>query len=117
MIVHPHMYKIFNWYIPILQESQCPTLRLRPESEVPPELLRWTCDPESLDFETTAEVEPLTGIIGQGDALDSLRFGLEFEAVAILLMAVIYVISTMETLGDIAGTLAAALATWWRPGG
>ena len=48
--------------------------------EVPPDHLRWTCDPTQLGFETTAEVEPLTGLIGQGEALDSLRFGLEFFA-------------------------------------
>ena len=37
-----------------------------------------------------------------------LAFGIAFEGSAILVMAVIYVISTMETIGDITGTLAAA---------
>ena len=37
-----------------------------------------------------------------------LAFGIEFAWAPILVMAFIYVISTMETLGDIAGTLAAA---------
>ena len=36
-----------------------------------------------------------------------LAFGLEFHADAILLMAFIYVISAMETIGDISATLAA----------
>ena len=36
-----------------------------------------------------------------------LSFGLEFRGTAILVMAFVYVISTMETLGDISGTLAA----------
>ena len=36
-----------------------------------------------------------------------LEYGLEFHLVPILVMGVVYVISTMETLGDIAGTLAA----------
>lgn len=36
-----------------------------------------------------------------------LAFGLEFHVDAILLMAFIYVISAMETIGDISGTLAA----------
>jgi len=44
---------------------------------VPAEKLRWICDPGELAFETTAEVAPLRGIIGQDDALEALRFGLE----------------------------------------
>ncbi|HEX5136490.1 MAG TPA: AAA family ATPase [Planctomycetota bacterium] len=42
--------------------------------------LRWRCDPESLPFETTADVEPVAGVIGQASAVDSLRFGLECGA-------------------------------------
>jgi len=42
--------------------------------------LRWRCDPESLPFETTADVEPVAGVIGQASAVDSLRFGLESDA-------------------------------------
>ena len=42
--------------------------------------LRWRCDPRALGFETTAEVEPIRGIIGQDAALEALRFGLEIDA-------------------------------------
>lgn len=42
--------------------------------------LRWRCDPESLPFETTADVDPVAGVIGQASAVDSLRFGLECDA-------------------------------------
>jgi len=35
-----------------------------------------------------------------------LAFGLEFRASAILMMAFIYIVSTMETIGDISGTVA-----------
>jgi len=42
--------------------------------------LRWRCDPEALPFETTAELEPVAGVIGQASAVDSLRFGLECDA-------------------------------------
>ena len=42
--------------------------------------LRWRCDPDSLPFETTAEVEPVGGVIGQPSAVESLRFGLECAA-------------------------------------
>ncbi len=42
--------------------------------------LRWHCDPEQLGFETTAEVEPLMGIVGQETAIEALRFGIECDA-------------------------------------
>lgn len=47
---------------------------------VPPEQLRWICDPETLSFETTAEVEPIAGVIGQPSAVEALQFGLEIGA-------------------------------------
>lgn len=42
--------------------------------------LRWRCDPTTLPFQTTAEVEPITGVVGQESAVDALRFGLETNA-------------------------------------
>jgi lon-related putative ATP-dependent protease len=45
-----------------------------------PDQLRRRCDPASLGFETTAEVEPLAETIGQPRALRALDFGLEIEA-------------------------------------
>ena len=42
--------------------------------------LRWRCDPGALSFETTADIDPETGVIGQVDAIESLRFGLETDA-------------------------------------
>lgn len=44
------------------------------------EKLRWRCDPRVLPFETTAEVEPITGVVGQESAVEALRFGLETSA-------------------------------------
>ncbi len=44
---------------------------------VPVEQLCAICDPSRLPFETTEEVEPLTGTVGQGRALDALQFGIE----------------------------------------
>ena len=41
--------------------------------------LRWCCDAEWLPFVSTDEVEPLTGVVGQDDALEALRFGLEWS--------------------------------------
>ncbi|MBN2056445.1 AAA family ATPase, partial [bacterium] len=47
---------------------------------VPPEKLRWVCDPASCGFETTDEIQPLAGIIGQKQALDAIKLGLEIKA-------------------------------------
>jgi ATP-dependent Lon protease len=47
---------------------------------LPPEKLRWRCDPASIPFETTADVEPVGGDIGQERALRALRMGVEMTA-------------------------------------
>jgi lon-related putative ATP-dependent protease len=44
--------------------------------EVPLKNLRWTCNPDSLGFESTAEVKPARQIIGQERALRALRLGI-----------------------------------------
>ena len=44
--------------------------------EVPPEALRRVCDPAELIFETTEEIAPVVGTVGQDRALSSLEFGL-----------------------------------------
>lgn len=40
-------------------------------------VLRWSCDEAWLPFTSTDEVEPLRGVVGQDDAIEALRFGLE----------------------------------------
>ncbi len=47
---------------------------------LPPETLRWRCDAARLGFETTDDVDPLIGVVGQDDAVEALRFGLETDA-------------------------------------
>ncbi|MHC4340132.1 MAG: hypothetical protein ACYSX0_07975 [Planctomycetota bacterium] len=42
--------------------------------------LRWHCDPDSLPFKTTEEVDPIVGVVGQTSAVEALRFGLECDA-------------------------------------
>ena len=42
--------------------------------------LRWCCDALLPAFETTDEVEPITGVVGQDDAIEALRYGLELFA-------------------------------------
>lgn len=46
---------------------------------VPVERLRNVCDPATLPFETTADVEPLRTQIGQDRATNALRFGVEIS--------------------------------------
>lgn len=49
--------------------------------ELESERLRRRLDPATLPFETTAEVEPLRGTIGQPRALAAIDFGLEVETI------------------------------------
>jgi lon-related putative ATP-dependent protease len=49
-------------------------------ARVPIEKLRPACDLARFDFETTAEVPPHIGLIGQERAVDALRFGLSIES-------------------------------------
>ncbi|MGQ0613311.1 MAG: Lon protease family protein [Planctomycetaceae bacterium] len=47
---------------------------------LPCEALRWRCDATKLGFRTTADLDPIRGVIGQDNAVESLRFGLETDA-------------------------------------
>ncbi|MEZ5854337.1 MAG: ATP-binding protein [Hyphomicrobiaceae bacterium] len=42
--------------------------------------LRRTVDPQTLGFQTTAELEPITGLIGQDRALKAIQFGANMKA-------------------------------------
>ena len=48
--------------------------------EVPLGKLRWRCDPESFPFNTTADLTPLDGIIGQERAQKALALGVEIAS-------------------------------------
>jgi len=48
--------------------------------ELPAEKLRWHCDPARILFETTAQAEPLEGVIGQDRAIRALKMGVELVA-------------------------------------
>jgi ATP-dependent Lon protease len=47
---------------------------------LPPEKLRWRCDPATIPFNTTADIEPVSGDMGQDRALRALRMGVELNA-------------------------------------
>jgi ATP-dependent Lon protease len=49
-------------------------------ASLPPEKLRWQCDPASIPFDTTADVAPSTGEPGQERAARALRMGVELTA-------------------------------------
>ena len=49
-------------------------------ASLPPEKLRWHCDPARIPFETTAEVEPTVNDMGQDRAMRALRMGVELRA-------------------------------------
>ncbi len=47
---------------------------------LPVDALRWRVDESTLDFESTLEIDPAEGIIGQPVAMEALRFGVESNA-------------------------------------
>jgi len=47
---------------------------------LPPDQLRWNCDPARVPVETTAQAEPLEGVIGQDRAIRALKMGVEIPA-------------------------------------
>ena len=49
-------------------------------TSLPPEKLRWQCDPASIPFETTAEVEPTVKTWGRSARCARLRMGVELTA-------------------------------------
>lgn len=59
--------------------QSCPPNDAAPQP-LPYHALRWRCDPKSLRFESTQDVTPVPGVIGQESAVEALRFGLEIDA-------------------------------------
>src|SRR5438445_2923602 len=49
-------------------------------TELPPEKLRWRCDPARIPYDTTAQAGPSEGPVGQDRALRALRMGIELAA-------------------------------------
>ena len=50
------------------------------DQKVPLDKLRWRCDPDTLSFDTTDELKPLQGLIGQERAQKALILGTEMRA-------------------------------------
>ncbi len=49
-------------------------------SALPAEALRWRCNPDLFQFETTAEIDCQMGVLGQDTARNALIFGIECDA-------------------------------------
>src|SRR5258708_37443500 len=47
---------------------------------LPPDKLRWRCDPATIPFETTAEAELVTDLVFQESAFRALKMGVELSA-------------------------------------
>ena len=47
---------------------------------LPPEKLRWRCDPARIPYETTADAPQIEGLIGQDRALRALKLGVQLDA-------------------------------------
>src|SRR5580698_3979733 len=62
-----------------MQRRMPPKNNPKPEG-LPPEKLRWRCDPAHIPFASTAEIEPASGDMGQERALRALRMGVELTA-------------------------------------
>ena len=48
--------------------------------ELKPEELRWICNPDAFDFDSTLELEPIEGILGQERALRAIRLGVDLKS-------------------------------------
>lgn len=48
--------------------------------ELKPEELRWKCDPNIFEFESTEDIDPIEGIMGQERALKAIRLGVDLRS-------------------------------------
>ncbi|MFH2003835.1 MAG: Lon-like protease helical domain-containing protein, partial [Bacteroidota bacterium] len=48
--------------------------------ELKPDELKWTCKPDSLNFESFESIKPIEGIIGQERALKALKIGVDLKS-------------------------------------
>ena len=45
-----------------------------------PEQLKWTCDENCFDFDTTDSIAPIEGIVGQHRAIKALKLGIDIDS-------------------------------------
>ena len=57
-----------------------PLIKSRKHKELKAEELKWECDSSQFDFDTTTNVKPIEGIVGQERALKALKIGVEMRS-------------------------------------
>lgn len=55
-------------------------LKAKKAAELQPQDLRWICDPDVFEFESTTNLKPIEGIVGQERALKALRLGVDLKS-------------------------------------
>ncbi|MBL7998253.1 MAG: AAA family ATPase [Candidatus Kapabacteria bacterium] len=60
--------------------ASAPKRRVSHHAELKPDQLRWKCDHRHFAFKSTAELEPLKGIVGQHRAIEAIRMGAEISS-------------------------------------
>jgi ATP-dependent Lon protease len=55
-------------------------LHVLKHKELLPDDLRWKCDPGIFDFDSTENVDPIEGIVGQERALDAIKLGVDMKS-------------------------------------
>jgi lon-related putative ATP-dependent protease len=56
------------------------SIRARKHPELKPAELRWRCDPDIFEIDSTEELEPIEGILGQERALRAIRLGIDLKS-------------------------------------
>ena len=57
-----------------------PEIKARKPKELKPDELKWTCDPAKFEFDSTSEIKPLEGILGQERAIKALKLGVDLRS-------------------------------------
>ena len=56
-----------------------PRKKIKSSLELKPEDLRWRCNPELFEFDSTEDLKPIEGILGQERALKALKLGVDLR--------------------------------------
>ncbi|NWF89951.1 MAG: AAA family ATPase [Ignavibacteriaceae bacterium] len=60
--------------------KQLPKIKSFQKYELKPEDLRWECDPNIFEFDSTESLKPIEGILGQERALKAIRLGVDLHS-------------------------------------
>lgn len=60
--------------------KKLPKIKSQKIYELKPEHLRWQCDPNIFEFDSTESLKPIEGILGQERALKAIRLGVDLHA-------------------------------------